>query len=127
MNVYVSEESGQLLQIELNYNEHDLRDETWKLHEEMCFAATGVLMPDLSAKELTSLCREVNALAAEKIVPHEEQFGKDMVPSVLICHNKIGVYPYFAVGSRSHFCVIPVDEEIISKYQEAGTEIRTEI
>ena len=124
LNVYVSEESGQLLQIELNYNEHDLRDETWKLHEEMCFAATGVLMPDLGAKDLTILCREVNALAAEKIVPHEKHFGKDMVPGVLICHNGIGVYPYFAVGSRSHFCVIPVDEEIISKYQEAGTEIR---
>ena len=29
-----------------------------------------------------------------------------------------------AVGSRSHFCVIPVDEETISNYQEAGTEIR---
>ena len=124
LNVYVSEESGQLLQIELNYNEHDLRDETWKLHEEMCFAATGVLMPDLDAKELTSRCREVNALAAEKIVPHEEHFGRNMVPGVLICHNGIGVYPYFAVGSRSHFCVIPVDEETISKYQEAGTEIR---
>lgn len=124
LNVYVSEESGQLLQIELNYNEHDLRDETWKLHEEMCFAATGVLMPDLGAKDLTILCREVNALAAEKIVPHEKHFGKDMVPGVLICHNGIGVYPYFAVGSRSHFCVIPLDEEAISKYQDAGTEIR---
>ena len=37
---------------------------------------------------------------------------------------KIRVYQYFAVGSRSHFCVIPVDEETISNYQEAGTEIR---
>ena len=124
LDVYVSEESGQLLQIELNYNEHDLRDETWKLHEEMCFAATGVLMPDLGAEELTSLCREVNALAAEKIVPHEERFGKDMVPGVLICHNGIGVYPYYAVGSRSHFCLIPVDEGNISKCQKAGTDIR---
>ena len=124
LNIYVSEESGQLLQIELNYNEHDLRDNTWRLHEEMCFVAAGVLMPDISAKELASLCREVNELAAEKIVSHEERFGKGMVPGVLICHNGIGVYPYFAVGSRSHFCVIPVDEETISNYQEAGTEIR---
>jgi len=67
------------------------------------------LVVDMTAKELIArwdaVCEREDTSGA--CLPSLEQFET-----------------YFAVGARSHFCLIPVDEETISKYQEAGTEIR---
>lgn len=120
LDIYASEKGGELLQIELNYNEHDYREETWEIHEIMCRMVLEVLLPELEKETLVSLCRKVNELGAENIFPFDQQYGRDAVPSVLFRHGGIGVYPYFAEGSRSHFCVIPVDKTSLEWFESKG-------
>ena len=122
--MYISKKSGDLLEVELNYNEHDYRESTWELHDEMCATALTILMPDLTPNDAMKLVVEVNELSEEHMAPRGEKYGRKTVPSVLICRNGIGVYPYFEEGSRSHFCVIPIDDEVITEFREKGTEIR---
>ena len=124
LDIYVSEKSGDLLEAELSYNEHDYRESTWKLHEEMCITALTILMQDLSLEDVAKLVDQVNEQAAEHMAPRGESYGRNAVPSILICHNGIGVYPYFEEGSRSHFCMIPIDDKVITEFRESGTEIR---
>ena len=109
----------------MSYDEHDYRESTWKLHDEMCVTALRVLMPDQDGEVLKELVDEVNGLAAEHMSPRGEKYGKGAVPAVLICRGGIGVYPYFEEGSRSHFCVIPADSEVIEGFKNEGTEIRS--
>ncbi|MDO5139284.1 MAG: hypothetical protein Q4D71_12610, partial [Oscillospiraceae bacterium] len=123
LDIYTSEKDGKLIQINISYNEHDYRESTWELHEEMCFAALGALLPDLSKVNLEELCQKVYKEAADHMFPHDQKYGRGAVPAVLFHHNGIGVYPYFTEGSRDYFCVIPVDEACLSEFEENGTRI----
>ena len=123
LDLYVSEMSGELLQVDLTYDEHNYREETWKLHEGMCMMTLSVLLPGMTAEELQDLCVNVNELGARNSFSNEEKYDRNAVPAVLIYHNKIGVYSYSATGSRSHFCVLPVDESRLNAFKEAGTEL----
>lgn len=124
MDIYTSEKDGRLLQINISYNEHDYREYTWKIHEEMCFAALKTLMPDLNSETLEKLCHEVYKEATDNMFPHEQGYGHGAVPAVLFHHGGIGVYPYFASGSRDFFCMIPVDEKRLSEFANSGARIR---
>ena len=124
LDLYVSENSGELLQVDLNYDEHDYREETWELHEAMCRMALKILLQDMSTEDRNALCSNVYALGAENMFPNEQKYDRNAVPGVLLFHNDIGVYSYFATGSRSHFCLIPVDAARLDELKEAGTEIR---
>ena len=123
VHFYVSEESGELLEIELSYNEHDYRENTWEIHKEMCLAALSIVMPDVDRQNLEGLCQKVFDQGVENMFPFEQDYGHGAVPKVLNYHNDIGVYPYFATGGRSHFCVIPVDEAVLKSLEKSGTKI----
>lgn len=124
MTIYTSEKDSRLIQINIGYNEHDYRENTWKIHEEMCFATLRTLMPDLSKETLEELCHEVYEEATDNMFPHEQEYGRGAVPAVIFHHSGIGVYPYFASGSRDFFCVIPVDEKSLSEFADNGTRVR---
>lgn len=124
MAIYTSEKDGRLIQINISYNEHDYRENTWKIHEEMCFTALRTLMPDLSIDTLEKLCHEVYEEAADNMFPHEQGYRHGAVPAVLFHHRGIGVYPYFASGSRDFFCMIPVDEKSLSEFADSGTRVQ---
>ena len=123
LHLYSSENEDQILQIELNYDDHNMRDDTYHLYEEMCQNALRCLIPEYDKKQLTSLCVKVNAKAAEHIFQHGQDYHEDAVPAVLFHQNGIGIYPYFAVGSRIHFCIIPVDEDVLADFKSEGTEV----
>ena len=61
---------------------------------------------------------------------NEEQYIKKPVKihrnedDDLVYHNEIGVYPYYPVGSRRHFCVIPIDDDVISRFMKSGTTVK---
>ena len=125
LHFYVSAETGELQEIDLSYNEHDYRDSTRKTYEEMCLVALTTLLPDLDPEELTALQDTVYEKGVEYIFPHEMDYGESAVPAILYHHKGIGVYPYFASGSRSHFCLIPVDQAFLDDLQSGGTEVKS--
>ena len=124
LSIYTSEESEEILQINLSYNEHDYRENTWELHKDMCLASLRVLMPDQSKSDIEAFCQIVYQEAADNMFPYEQDYGHGAVPSILFHHNGIGVYPYFAAGSRNHFCVIPVDDDLLEQMEATGTEVK---
>ena len=123
LHLYSSESEDQILQIELNYDDHNMRDDTYHLYEEMCQNALRCLIPEYDKKQLSSLCTKVNAKAAEHIFQHEQDYHEDAVPAVLFNKNGVGIYPYFAVGSRIHFCIIPVEEDVLADFESEGSEV----
>ena len=73
-------------------------------------------------------CGEKKNAASEKqknenVVQHDQEYGEDAIPPLLFYMNGVGVYPYYEIGSRMHFCIIPVDQQSLSEFQEAGTRI----
>lgn len=123
LDIYVSEKSGEVLQIELTYDEHSYRESTWQIHQEMCVTALKALMPEKDEQVLKKLCAEVCNLAADEIFPAEQVYQRGSVPRMLYHSGGAGMYSYFAAGSRSHFCIIPVDDQVMKQFEDGGAKI----
>ncbi|MCI8285490.1 MAG: hypothetical protein HFE90_09565 [Firmicutes bacterium] len=123
ISVHTLKNGENIKQIVLDFDDHSYSEEMYAKYEEMCFYALKVFFPDLEDGEIIKLYKDINNLAYENIFPQEKGYNSDAVPCALYHKNGIGVYPYFAVGERVRFCIIPATNEIINEFETAGSKI----
>lgn len=125
VNLYVPEGEKQVSQIALTYDEHSYSEATYALFEEDCFYMLKTFFPDLSDEKLTSLYKTINQLGYDHTFPSSEQYrpGSAELPVALYYRDGIGIFSYFAIGAPFHFCVVPVDDALVSTYAASGVEV----
>ncbi len=124
LHIYTSEKDDKVVQIELSYDDHSLQEHTYNLYEEMCVNSIKCIMQAEDIDDLSGICSKVNSAGSENVVGHDQEYGEDAVPPLLFHMDGVGLYQYYEIGSRMHFCIIPLDRKSLSEFQEAGT--RTE-
>lgn len=122
IQVSVSEESGRVQEIAVDYDDHDYREETYREFENLCFYSLKSLRPEIEAQRLSKFIKTVN----DSDVPPGNAYEHGIVPSVLYQNAGVGVYPYRRGWSSMYFCVIPVNEDRLQRFQAEGTKISKE-
>lgn len=123
LHIYTSEKDDKVVQIELSYDDHSMQEYTYNIYEEMCVNSLQCIMRAEDTDDLSKICSKVNAAGSENVVQHDQEYGEDAIPPQLFHMDKVGLYLYYEIGSRMHFCIIPVDQQNLSEFQEAGTII----
>ena len=123
ISVYVPTNGDYIQEVTVNFDEHSYSESGYEQYKEMCYFTLKVFFPELDDERLFDLCTEIIALGNQNVFTSDEWYGGDAVPYVLFHKDGIGVYPYFAIGDWEHFCVIPVTEETIAKFEQKGTLI----
>ena len=122
LHIYTSEKDDKVVQIELSYDDHSMQEYTYTLYEEMCVNSLKCIIQAEDAADLPEICSEVNAEGSENVARHDREYGEDAVPPQLFHIDGVGVYLYYEIGSRMHFCIIPVDKQSLSDFREAGAK-----
>ena len=123
ISVYVPTNGDYIQEVTVNFDEHSYSESGYEQYKEMCYFTLKVFFPELDDERLFDLCTEIIALGNQNVFTSDEWYGSDAVPYALFHKDGIGVYPYFAIGDWEHFCVIPVTEETIAKFEQKGTLI----
>ena len=123
LHIYTSEKDDKVVQIELSYDDHSMQEYTYNLYEKMCVNSLKCIMQAEDTNDLSDICSKVNVEGSENVVGHDQEYGEDAVPPQLFHMDGIGLYLYYEIGSRMHFCIIPIDQESLSEFQEAGTKL----
>lgn len=119
IQVSVSEESGRVQEIAVDYDDHDYREETYREFDNLCFYSLKSLRPEIENQRLSKFIKTVN----NSDVPPGKAYEHGIVPSALYQNAGVGVYPYRQGWSSMYFCVIPVNEDQLQRFQAKGTEI----
>ena len=125
LHIYTSEKSDKVVQIELSYDDHSMQDYTYNLYEKMCANSLKCIMQAEDINDLSGICSKVNAAGSENAVQYDQEYGENSIPPLLFHMDGAGVYLYYVIGSRMHFCIIPLDQTSLSDFQEAGTKIES--
>ena len=123
LHIYTSEKEDKVVQIELSYDDHSMQEYTYNIYEEMCVNSLKCILRSENTSELSKICSKVNAAGSENVVQHDQEYGESAIPPQLFHMDKVGLYLYYEIGSRMHFCIIPVDQQNLSEFQKAGAEI----
>lgn len=123
LHIYTSEKDDKVVQIELSYDDHSMQEYTYKLYEKMCTNSLKCIMQAEDISDLSGICSKVNVEGSDNVVQHGQEYGEDAVPPLMFHMDGVGMYLYFEIGSRMHFCIIPVDQKKLSEFREAGTKI----
>ena len=123
LHIYTSEKDDKVVQIELSYDDHSMQEYTYNLYEKMCVISLKCILQAGDTYDLSKICSEVNTAGSENVVQHDQEYGEDAIPPLLFYTNGAGVYLYYEIGSRMHFCIIPVDQQNLSEFQKAGAKI----
>lgn len=123
LHIYTSEKDDKVVQIELSYDDHSMQEYTYNLYKKMCVISLKCILQAENTDGLSEICSKVNAEGSENVVQHDQEYGEDARPPQLFHTNGAGVYLYYEIGSRMHFCIIPIDKKSLSEFREAGTKI----
>lgn len=120
LRVSVSEDSGYIQEIAINYDDHDYREETFRVFENLCIYSLKSLRPEADSEQLSKLVKTVNNTE----IPSGKEYERSVVPKVLYHKEGLGVYPYRRGWASMYFCIIPVTEERMQSFTKQGTELR---
>jgi hypothetical protein len=123
LHIYTSEKDDKVVQIELSYDDHSMQEHTYNIYEEMCVDSLKCIMQAEDISDLSGVCSRVNTEGSEYVVGQDQEYGEDAVPPQLFHMDGVGLYLYYEIGSRMHFCIIPIDQKSLSEFQEAGTVV----
>lgn len=124
MSAYLTVEDGKMRQLVCNYDDHSYSSQTFAYFEEMCALALRVFVPQLDEKEAQKWATQINKVGDENTFNSDKQYrSADTLPTDLFIWENVGVFSYVAIGAPLHFCVIPVDSELVESYQAAGVRI----
>lgn len=108
-----------IYEIEMTFDHHSYQTALYELFKQECFCMLKIALPDFTDEEVWAVYQ---TLYAEK----EDNFwGGDTRPplTVLYYHGSVGFYGYYGAGT-ANLCLIPVTEESLSRWQDAGAEVR---
>ena len=125
LHIYTSEKDDKVVQIELSYDDHSMQEYTYNLYEEMCVNSLKCIMQAEDINDLSDICSKVNVEGSKNVVGHDQEYGEDVIPPLMFHMDGVGVYLYYEIGSRMHFSIIPVDQQSLSEFQEAGTKLES--
>ena len=123
ISVYTPKESVSVQEISVNYDWHSHSDAIYSMYEKMCFYTLKSVLPKQSDKMIIDLYTKANNIGYENMRSVDEWYGIGSVPAVMFYSGNIGVYPYFAIGSMQHLCIVPVNESILHDFENKGVEI----
>lgn len=124
--VTVPEGSDKVEEVAVCYDEHSFSEATYALFEKDCFYALKTFFPDLDDAQLTEIVEAVNQSAYDHTFLSSQQYrpGTAQLPALLYHRGGIGVFGYFAIGAPVHFCIIPVDDDLLADYAAGGVDVR---
>ena len=122
LHIYTSEKDDKVVQIELSYDDHSMQEHTYDIYEKMCVNSIKCIMQAEDTNDLSEICSKVNVAGTENVVGHDQEYGEDAIPPLLFHMDGVGLYQYYEIGSRMHFCIIPLDQKRLSEFQKAGTK-----
>ena len=125
LHICTSEKDDKVVQIELSYDDHSMQEYTYNLYEEMCVNSLKCIMQAEDINDLSDICSKVNVEGSKNVVGHDQEYGEDVIPPLMFHMDGVGVYLYYEIGSRMHFSIIPVDQQSLSEFQEAGTKLES--
>lgn len=123
ISVYAPTNKDYVQEITVNFDWHSYTENMYELYEQMCFYSLKAVFSELTDEQIINLYSEANSLGYENVYSSEEWYSKDSVPYALFYKDNVGVYPYFAIGSWQHLCIIPVTEETINEFEQKGVKI----
>lgn len=123
ISLYVPTNKDYVQEITINFDWHSYTENMYRLYEQMCFYSLKAVFSELTDEQIINLYSEANNIGYENAYSSEEWYSKDSIPYALFYKDNIGVYPYFAIGSWQHLCIIPVTEETINEFQQKGVKI----
>ena len=121
--LYETEDEDNLESIQITYDHHNMRDNTYEKYMEFCTYCVKALVPDIETEEALEYCRSINDAGIEKSVPYEEKDIYGKTPEKMFSIDNVGIYPYYVIGSRSNFCIVPLSDEGKAAYEKKGAEI----
>lgn len=121
--IYETEDGDNLESIQITYDHHNMRDNTHDKYMEICTYCIKALAPDIETEKALEYCRSINDAGFEKSVPYEEKDIYGKTPEKMFSIDNVGIYPYYVIGSRSNFCIVPLSDERKASYEKKGTEI----
>lgn len=122
ISVYTSADSEKVQGITVDFDDHGYTPYQYAIYENQCLYSLKSLLPDCSDDKLIMLYTELNNHAYNKM--KTVKMTADTVPDLLYYGSSVGVFSYFTFGDYVHLCIVPADDEYLSKVIENGGEVR---
>lgn len=108
LTVYATPDSGNILEVTVDYDDHGSSDGMAELYERLSECALRCFLPDADNNTIDTLFLD-SFVATDEVVC--STLFLDSTGSPLIYeHGTVGVYPYFAYGECIHICIVPRDQ-----------------
>lgn len=124
--LYAASDNESVQEVSVTFDWHSYSESLYSVYEDMCLDALNLFFPEKSDEVLKQLCSDVNRSGYDNMFPVEKWYMYGSLPYEIWHKGDIGVYSYFAMGQCQYFCIIPLNDDIISNFSSSGVVI-TEI
>lgn len=121
VSAYTPENSRQLYEIMLTFDDHSYQDSLYECFEERCLYALQVVLPAWEEGEIHALYEALYAQTKENFWGDFDTDVSAARPtlSTLFYDNGVGLYGYYGSGT-ANLCIIPVTQASLQAFAQDG-------